>query len=74
MQEQVAVILTFSASLFPEVDYLWRSAGSAPSRAIFFLVGRLRGLVEEDSNESIGFLKAFLFAKLIMASSSCHTS
>ncbi|XP_010142909.1 PREDICTED: ankyrin repeat domain-containing protein 18A-like, partial [Buceros rhinoceros silvestris] len=59
----------FSASLFPEVDYLWRSAGRAPSRAIYFTVSRLRGLVEEDSNESIGFLKAFLFAKLIMASS-----
>ena len=55
-------ILMFSASLFAEVDLLWSSAGLAPSRAISFPVGRLRGLVEEGSNESTGFLKAFLFA------------
>lgn len=61
--------LMFSASLFPEVDLLWSSAGLAPSRAISFPVGRLRGLVEKGSNKSAGFLKAFLFAKLIVTSS-----
>jgi len=61
--------LMFSASLFPEVELLWSSAGLAPSRAISFPVGTLRGSVEEGSKESAGFLKAFPFAKLIVTSS-----
>lgn len=50
--------LMFSASLFPEVDLLWSSAGLVASRAISFPVGRLSHLIEEGSKKYAGFLKS----------------
>lgn len=71
---QVRETVIFPASLFPKMDLLWSSAGLAASRAISFPVGRLRGLVEEGSNQLQVSWRLFGLQSWLWLLEVCHVS